>query len=874
MGADWDDRRSESFEASPEKTAGKTIFVKFFAPWCGHCKSMKPAWDKLMEDYKEHSSILVADVDCVGDGKTKCDEVGIKNFPSIKYGNPNNLEDYTGGRDLPSLQKFAQESLRPTCGPENIDLCDVLSRKQLEEYMAMPADELNSKIREQEASITAAEKEVDELLKSMQKEYEEAKIAKEIAFIIVLCAALCTRFWPWTHEISQGASDQAEKRFMTSRMKGAVNHIGPRTGRSPGGGMRELSHLTMTGEEVRIRRAQGKLSASGREDPERCQSSCATERSEERSATPSRPGFEFDGKVPKYLKLSCVLKPRAQQPPPRRRRRRPRALPQHSEADAAAAQEALNIVVAEAATPIRLRGAGGEVRLPAETWLVLDAAAASRLPEVVGDLPLGSEASGHKAFVLEKFVPALRLLEDAQLNWAAAQANFVRCSRGACFLALKHAAFVLKVLATRHALDETEAQGVDNLPQLRTVLADIDDKVSRAAGLVGSRAAAAMKRPETPPPRLVKPKPDKNEVAPEAPSPRHTALRRGLQAQTDFTAFANRRFGNCVRLWFVLDPEEHLKLANKQFVRGCEEIGFSGCLTTLWRQLDHDGSGSILFSDIDPESAMQLADLKVIFTQQFEGSAEKFMKSVDSKGSHRASKDEFVRAMDALNCPPGTSRRLFDLLCRYNCTTISVKDLLFLQRWTPPPFYFVRGDLRLLNSFRSALAELHGSALRAWFRLWDPDQLFRISWFRFRLGVANIARRHGGLPNMEEDAAKVWRTLDEECFGWATLRTFYPEAFEAATRLKRWATLSHGSVAVVSVQLVLRSRSPPVPIPGPSEQMPLSHETWAIARRRAIHDKVSRKVRLPNVSKTQEVLELQHVDAWRHSKQDMVAMDD
>ena len=67
----------------------------------------------------------------------------------------------------------------------------------------MPADDLNSKIKEQEASITAAEKdsacavrgaqlrscfsrplcqEVDELLKSMQKEYEEAKIAKETAF--------------------------------------------------------------------------------------------------------------------------------------------------------------------------------------------------------------------------------------------------------------------------------------------------------------------------------------------------------------------------------------------------------------------------------------------------------------------------------------------------------------------------------------------------------------------------------------------------------------------------------------------------------------------------------------------------------------------
>ena len=41
---------------------------------------------------------LVADVDCTADGQSLCSTKGVSGYPTIKYGDPTDLQDYQGGR--------------------------------------------------------------------------------------------------------------------------------------------------------------------------------------------------------------------------------------------------------------------------------------------------------------------------------------------------------------------------------------------------------------------------------------------------------------------------------------------------------------------------------------------------------------------------------------------------------------------------------------------------------------------------------------------------------------------------------------------------------------------------------------------------------
>jgi hypothetical protein len=137
--------------------------------------------EKLSQEWDGHAVGLIAEVDCTAEGKPLCDANGVRGFPTLKYGDPNGLDDYQGGRTYSDLSKFATANLKPVCSPGNLELCDADKKKQIENYLALSSDDLTTKIAAEEKKIEDAESDFKDAVQKLQDEYQKLSTDKDKA---------------------------------------------------------------------------------------------------------------------------------------------------------------------------------------------------------------------------------------------------------------------------------------------------------------------------------------------------------------------------------------------------------------------------------------------------------------------------------------------------------------------------------------------------------------------------------------------------------------------------------------------------------------------------------------------------------------------
>ncbi|XP_045604363.2 protein disulfide-isomerase A3 [Procambarus clarkii] len=110
-----------------------TVLVMFYAPWCGHCKRLKPEFEKAASSLKLNDPpVILAKVDCTEDGKDTCGKYGVSGYPTLKIFKGGDLStDYNGPREANGIVKY----MRSQVGPASKELTSI---EVAEAFLAAP----------------------------------------------------------------------------------------------------------------------------------------------------------------------------------------------------------------------------------------------------------------------------------------------------------------------------------------------------------------------------------------------------------------------------------------------------------------------------------------------------------------------------------------------------------------------------------------------------------------------------------------------------------------------------------------------------------------------------------------------------------------
>jgi len=84
------------------------VLVKFYAPWCGHCKELAPRYEALAAKLQHATKLVIAKVNSE---ENEMQDVVVEGFPTIRLyaqGKKNEPIEYTGERSTEAIEQWLQ----------------------------------------------------------------------------------------------------------------------------------------------------------------------------------------------------------------------------------------------------------------------------------------------------------------------------------------------------------------------------------------------------------------------------------------------------------------------------------------------------------------------------------------------------------------------------------------------------------------------------------------------------------------------------------------------------------------------------------------------------------------------------------------------
>jgi len=115
---DYDDGDSAVIESTPETfeadalAAGTAALVEFYAPWCGHCKQLKPEYRRLAAAFEGDAAVNVVAYDASSHGAPEGFDV--QGFPTLVFlpaDDKSTPEPYEGPRTAEAMEEFIRDRI-------------------------------------------------------------------------------------------------------------------------------------------------------------------------------------------------------------------------------------------------------------------------------------------------------------------------------------------------------------------------------------------------------------------------------------------------------------------------------------------------------------------------------------------------------------------------------------------------------------------------------------------------------------------------------------------------------------------------------------------------------------------------------------------